>query len=267
MHCHEHCTTIDRCPWTQVSAQRPPCARAWRLVRARHAGDARAGPRARSRRASSQAGTGVARAGSTASTACCATASCGVREPRAVDKLVPGRRIERADQYHRGVRVFGADVARQFAGGQIVSIFGDALRRHRRRHRPRGQRRRGAAAGRERVPACDSGRPRRRARGPAARRPASSALTWRLRAAQPATTCANTSSTRTPAPSSSTTATCRRRARSARATGVLGDSKKISAIRVRRHLHPRRCAAAAVDPHLRHEGRPVPDAATSSTAS
>jgi bacillolysin len=40
------------------------------------------------------------------------------------DKLLPGRRVERADQYHRGVRVFGADVARQIASGQAVSIFG-----------------------------------------------------------------------------------------------------------------------------------------------
>ena len=35
-----------------------------------------------------------------------------IRSSRA-DTLVPGRRIERADQYHRGVRVFGADVSRQ----------------------------------------------------------------------------------------------------------------------------------------------------------
>jgi len=40
------------------------------------------------------------------------------------DKLVAGRRIERADQFHRGVRVFGGDVARQLSGGQVVSIFG-----------------------------------------------------------------------------------------------------------------------------------------------
>jgi thermolysin len=40
------------------------------------------------------------------------------------DKLVPGRRIERANQYHRGVRVFGADVARQLSGGQVISILG-----------------------------------------------------------------------------------------------------------------------------------------------
>lgn len=44
--------------------------------------------------------------------------------PAAVDKLVPGRRIERTDQFHRGVRVFGGDVARQLAGGQTVSVFG-----------------------------------------------------------------------------------------------------------------------------------------------
>ena len=40
------------------------------------------------------------------------------------DALVPGRRIERADQYHRGVRVFGGDITRQLAGGQVISVFG-----------------------------------------------------------------------------------------------------------------------------------------------
>lgn len=40
------------------------------------------------------------------------------------DPLVPGRRIERADQYHRGVRVFGADIARQTARGQVISVLG-----------------------------------------------------------------------------------------------------------------------------------------------
>ena len=40
------------------------------------------------------------------------------------DKLVPGRRIERTNQFIRGVRVFGGDVARQLAGGQTVSVFG-----------------------------------------------------------------------------------------------------------------------------------------------
>ncbi len=46
-----------------------------------------------------------------------------VRELQA-DTLVPGRRIERTDQYHGGVRVYGADVTRQFAAGQVVSVFG-----------------------------------------------------------------------------------------------------------------------------------------------
>lgn len=46
-----------------------------------------------------------------------------IRSSRA-DALVPGRRIERADQYHRGVRVFGADVSRQLSGGQTVSVYG-----------------------------------------------------------------------------------------------------------------------------------------------
>jgi Zn-dependent metalloprotease len=41
-----------------------------------------------------------------------------------IDKLVPGNRIERVDQYHRGVRVFGADVARQTSRGQVISMLG-----------------------------------------------------------------------------------------------------------------------------------------------
>jgi thermolysin len=40
------------------------------------------------------------------------------------DALIAGRRIERADQYHRSVRVFGGDVVRQIAGGQVISVFG-----------------------------------------------------------------------------------------------------------------------------------------------
>ena len=40
------------------------------------------------------------------------------------DTLVDGRVHERLDQYYRGVRVFGADVSRQSAGGQIFSAFG-----------------------------------------------------------------------------------------------------------------------------------------------
>jgi bacillolysin len=46
-----------------------------------------------------------------------------VRDSRP-DKLLPGRRIERADQYHRGVRVFGANVARQVWRGQTLSTLG-----------------------------------------------------------------------------------------------------------------------------------------------
>jgi bacillolysin len=41
------------------------------------------------------------------------------------DQLVRGRTHERLDQYYRGVRVIGADVAVQLRGGQIVSMFGN----------------------------------------------------------------------------------------------------------------------------------------------
>jgi thermolysin len=40
------------------------------------------------------------------------------------DPLVAGRTHERADQYYRGVRVFGADIARQLRDGATESIFG-----------------------------------------------------------------------------------------------------------------------------------------------
>ena len=40
------------------------------------------------------------------------------------DALVKGRLHERADQYYRGVRVFGADVARQLENGLLISVFG-----------------------------------------------------------------------------------------------------------------------------------------------
>ena len=40
------------------------------------------------------------------------------------DTLLPGRTHERANQYYRGVRVFGADVARQLRGGATESVFG-----------------------------------------------------------------------------------------------------------------------------------------------
>src|SRR4029079_10065723 len=46
-----------------------------------------------------------------------------VRQTRA-EPMVAGRTHERSDQYHRGVRVFGADVARQLRDGATESIFG-----------------------------------------------------------------------------------------------------------------------------------------------
>ena len=42
------------------------------------------------------------------------------------DTQLPGRVTERADQYHRGVRVFGADISRQIdAQGVVLSVFGN----------------------------------------------------------------------------------------------------------------------------------------------
>jgi thermolysin len=41
------------------------------------------------------------------------------------DTVRRGRTHERFDQYYRGVRVFGADVAQQLNGGQIVSVYGN----------------------------------------------------------------------------------------------------------------------------------------------
>ncbi len=40
------------------------------------------------------------------------------------DTLMPGRTHERLDQYYKGVRVFGADVARQLDRRQTASVFG-----------------------------------------------------------------------------------------------------------------------------------------------
>jgi Zn-dependent metalloprotease len=40
------------------------------------------------------------------------------------DPMVAGRTHERADQYYRGVRVFGGDIARQLRNGATESIFG-----------------------------------------------------------------------------------------------------------------------------------------------
>ena len=43
---------------------------------------------------------------------------------RRADTMIKGRRFERADQFHQGVRVFGADVTRQLQGGVLLSVFG-----------------------------------------------------------------------------------------------------------------------------------------------
>jgi bacillolysin len=41
------------------------------------------------------------------------------------DLVLSGRQHERSDQYHEGVRVFGADVSRQLERGRVVSVFGN----------------------------------------------------------------------------------------------------------------------------------------------
>ena len=41
-----------------------------------------------------------------------------------IDPFVRGNRVERLHQYHRGVRVFGAGVARQLSRGQVISMLG-----------------------------------------------------------------------------------------------------------------------------------------------
>ena len=43
------------------------------------------------------------------------------------DLLIAGRTHERYDQFHRGVRVFGADMAQQLNRGQLVSAFGNVF--------------------------------------------------------------------------------------------------------------------------------------------
>jgi bacillolysin len=44
--------------------------------------------------------------------------------PARPDLVMTSRRHDRADQYHRGVRVFGGDVVMQLEGAQVLSIFG-----------------------------------------------------------------------------------------------------------------------------------------------
>ena len=52
------------------------------------------------------------------------TGELRVRVTRGTHALLPGRTHQRADQFYRGVRVWGGDVSRQLAGGQTVSVFG-----------------------------------------------------------------------------------------------------------------------------------------------
>ena len=70
-----------------------------------------------------------------------------VRQIRA-DTLLPGRMTRRADQYYKGIRVFGGNVVLQLQRGVTTSLFGTRLHRHRRQHRAGGGRRRGARTNR-----------------------------------------------------------------------------------------------------------------------
>ena len=145
---------------------------------------------------------------------------------RRADPLVRGRSHERLDQFHRGVRVYGADLSQQESGGQVVSMFGrlyDDLdvdttpRIERDAARTIIERRAGATLGPRRQPELvilplDDGR---------------FVLAWRLRAA-------SRSDVREYFVDAATGAIALefsvRKTQSAvgRATGVLGDSKKIS---------------------------------------
>jgi thermolysin len=145
---------------------------------------------------------------------------------RRVDALVRGRSHERFDQFHRGVRVYGADLSQQEAGGVVVSMFGrlyDGIdvdttpRVERDAARAIVERRAGASLGPRRQPELvilplDSER---------------FVLAWRLRAA-------SGSDVREYFVDAATGAIALdfsvRKSQSAvgRATGVLGDSKKIS---------------------------------------
>ena len=145
---------------------------------------------------------------------------------RRTDTLVRGRSHERLDQFHRGVRVYGADISQQESGGQVISMFGrlyddidvdTAPRIGRDAARAIVESRAGASLGSRRQPELvilpvDDGR---------------FVLAWRLRAA-------SRSDVREYFIDAATGAVALefsvRKSQSAvgRATGVLGDSKKIS---------------------------------------
>ena len=181
--------------------------------------------------------------------ACAAIGELRLRDPDATISLVAGRTHERYDQFHRGVRVFGGDVAEQLDGGQVVSAFGnvyegididtspaiDADRARDDRRGARGRRDRPHAGARH--PARGDGQLTR----------------WRGACAPPpSATSASTSSTRATARSPSSSAISRRRALSGAAQGVLGDTKKMSVSPSGGQFVPDRPAAPSGDQHLRH---------------
>jgi thermolysin len=145
---------------------------------------------------------------------------------RRADALVRGRSHERFDQFHRGVRVYGADLSQQESGGVVVSMFGRLYedidvdttpRIERAAARAIVERRAGAPLGPRRLPELvilplDSGR---------------FVLAWRLRAAAGADVREYFVDADTGAITLDFSV---RKSQSAvgRATGVLGDSKKIS---------------------------------------
>ena len=97
------------------------------------------------------------------------------------DTLLPGRTHERANQYYRGVRVFGGDVARQLRNGVTESAVRHDLRGD--RHRSRRRRSTRIAHGRSSrsgpaQPIADRGR---RSWWCCRSMPAGYALTWRVR--------------------------------------------------------------------------------------
>ena len=143
------------------------------------------------------------------------------------DLIVSGRIHERYDQFHRGIRVVGADVAEQLNRGQMVSAFGNIYEGididtspsiDADRARQTVEERAGVEIGRAPelvvLPRGEGGESHTSSRGVCAR-PTNA-------------TSASTSSTLATAVSPSTTATSRRRAQSGRGQGVLGDTKKIS---------------------------------------
>ena len=172
------------------------------------------------------------------------------------DTLIPGRTHERADQYYRGVRVFGADVARQLRRRRDRVDLRDDLRGH--RHRPdprRSTKTRARAAVEARAASVAPTTSRGRTRRAAARR-------WWLRARLARARRASARDIRqyfVDAPTGASGARIQRpqdrRAAVGRETGVLGDTKKISVRAAAGQFQRERRPPAPGDRDLRHEGR------------